>query len=699
MKMLSTMNEKMKKRKLAKEIKKKQVLQGDDLNEDITEEELDESILNKPDMWDVIAPDGIKINAEDYGVIKQSLGTKTYVRPFYIPRDGYPRKMQTNWLYSITSSGEADVQVDVHKLGKNDAIKLLQRQTTMLKSNITFQRKRGNIDQIHDLETKIFDTEQLMSEIQFSENDLFNVSVTGLLYGQSEKELDSYSEMVEDEMSSQFFKIAPTWSRVKKGFRSAIPIGKNEIADSFRNIDRRALGTIAPFISGSGKYTGGVPLGINRITGQLEFINSFGNEEYRPQNYNMGITGIPGSGKSLAMKLKISREMSAGNVWAFSIDPEGENCTITKRLGGINLDISEEANICINPCALSATEIEFEEDDEELELLEEKDEKEIIKKGDKTFISFVPLREKTNELLDFFDIIVRGKNISGEGLDVFELNFLEEAINQVFANLGITSHPSSLYQDDVTEVDGKIIQSRVRKPEPTISDIYNYLVEKYSEEYKAERLIASIRPFLHDGSKPIFDGQTNFGKGMGQSLAHSRLVNFNIKELEEGHLRPIAFHVLLNYIWEYFVKNSENALKKKYVYVDEMWQFLDNPQTCSFLEKLARRSRKRNAGLCWATQDFVRILENTQARGILSSTFTILYMQQNKIDLKRVKDSFDLSDGEIDILFGNPDKGEGILRTGKSSIWLQTNPSDDELTFIESNQAVLDEMLKRKKLG
>ncbi|PMC36410.1 hypothetical protein CJ195_15550 [Bacillus sp. UMB0899] len=697
---MSMMNQKMKKRKLAKEIKKKQANQENgELLEDLPEEELDETVLNKPNMWDVIAPDGVKISAEDFGIIKQSLGTKTYFRPFYFPRDGYPRKMQTNWLYSITSSGESDVQVDVHKLGKNDAIKLLQRQTTMLKSNLTFQRKRGNIDQIHDLETKIADTEILMSEIQFSENDLFNVSVTGLLYGQSEKELDSYSEMVEDEMSSQFFKIAPTWSRVKKGFKTAIPIGKNELPDTFRNIDRRALSTFSPFISGSGKYTGGVPLGINKITGQLEFINSFGNAEYRPQNYNMGITGIPGSGKSLAMKLKIGREMSAGNVWAFCIDPEGENKTITKRLGGINLDISEEAEICINPCALSATEIEWEDDDEELELLEEQDEKEIINKDGKTFISFVPLREKTNELLDFFDIIVRGKNIQGEGLNVFELNYLEEAITGVFSKLGITSHPSSLYQDDVTEIDGRIIQSKVRKLEPTISDIYKFLIEKYSEEHKAERLIASIRPFLKDGSKPIFDGQTNFGRGMAQSLSQSRLVNFNIKELEEGHLRPIAFHVLLNYIWEYFVKNSENALKKKYVYVDEMWQFIDNPQTCSFLEKLARRARKRNAGLCWATQDFVRILENTQARGILSSTFTILFMQQNKIDLKRVKESFDLSDGELDILFGNPDKGEGILRTGKSSIWLQTNPSEDDLTFIESNQAVLDEMLKRKKLG
>jgi len=203
---------------------------------------------------------------------------------------------------------------------------------------------------------------------------------------------------------------------------------------------------------------------------------------------------------------------------------------------------------------------------------------------------------------------------------------------------------------------------------------------------------------LKDGSKPIFDGQTFLGKGVTQNLQTARLVNFNISQLEEGFLRPIAFHVILNYLWEYFAKSSENATKKKLIVCDELWQFVDNDQTVSFFEKVARRIRKRNGGLLYASQDFVRILENPKSRGILTSTFSYLFLQQNKIDLKKIRENFDLTDGEIDILFGNPHKGEGIYRVGKSSVWLQTDPSDDELTFIESNAAVLEELLKRKRL-
>jgi Helicase HerA, central domain len=692
-------------RKTKKETKKPEKKLNQQPQEEVLEEEKqqddvpDYQLDTKGNFWDIIAPEGIVIKAEDYGIIKQSLGTETYFRPIFIPRDGYPRKMQTNWLYEITSSGECDVLIDIHKVGKTQAVRSLQKQETMLRSNLSWQTKRGNIDQINDLETKIQDTEILMDEIQFSENDMYNVSTFIMLYADSKKELDRYSEFIEDSMAGSFFKLVTAWSRIKRGFLSVLPLGKNHLQDTLRNMDRRALSTFSPFISGSAKYTGGVPFGINKITGQKEFINSFGNDEYRPDNYNMGIFGISGSGKSLAMKLKIAREMAGANIYAGIIDPEGEFVKLTNRLGGINLDIHEESGLVINPCAINFSDVPLDDkDDEELAALEEDDDKEIIEKDGKKYLRFVPVREKINEILDFFDIIVRGKGSEEAGLDVFERNYLEDCIQEVFNDLGITTHPDSLFESEVKEVDGQIIQSSVRKPEPELLQIYNKLVEKYGNDVKAERIIAAIKPFLRTGSKPIFDGQTYLGRGVTQSMENSRLINFNISQLEEGFLRPIAFHVILNFLWEYFAKNINNADKKKFIYADELWQFVDNDQTVSFFEKVARRIRKRNGGLVYASQDFVRLLENPKSRGILTNTFTILFLRQNKIDLKKIRENFNLTDGEIDILFGNPDKGEGILRQGESSIWLQTDPSEEELIFLESNQAVLNEMLKRRKI-
>lgn len=696
--------------KLLNKLKKQSVKEVEETNdEQVIKSETNESSSEiptqldmKPTFWDAISPDGLKIpeDADDYGIIKQSLGTKTYFRPFYIPRDGYPRQMQTNWINNILSSGEVDIYIDIHKMSKTDAIKTLQRQLTMLYSNLSFQTKRGNIDQIQDLRTKINDTESLMAEIQFSENDHYHVSTLGVLYGESEKELDKYSEFIEDEMKGLFFKVSALWNRVASGFRSVLPLGDNEIKDSYRNIDRRALSTFSPFISGSGYFNGGIPIGNNLITGEKEFYNAFGTEERTPNNYNMAIFGESGSGKSLAVKLFLARETSCMAVYSRLIDIEGEFVTITKRLGGINLNISEESDIKINPLAINVTYIPIEDaDEDELESVEQDKDKLIVERNGRQVIAFVPVREKLNEALDFFDIIIRGKDAENEGLNVFERNFLEEALQYVYKEqYKITTHPDSLYENQAKEVDGKIIQSRARKPEPTITDVYNYLTKKYSKEYNAQRLIAAIRPFLRDGSKPIFDGQTYLGKNVDADLETARLVNFNISKMEEGFLRPIAYHVILNYIWEYFVKNVDLAVKRKIVLCDEAWTLLDNDQTVSFLEKMARRSRKRNAGLRVASQDFVRFVNNEKARGILQNTYSFFFMRQNKVDRQHIRENFDLSEGELEILFGNPDRGEGILRVGKSSVWLRTDPSEEELIFVESNSAVLEQLRQQRQL-
>ena len=118
------------------------------------QEEVPPQLENQTTVFDVIAPEGMKIDSEDYGVIKQSLGSNTFFRPFYIPRDGYPRMMQTNWLNMLTSAGEVDVMIDIHKEPKAKAMRSLDMQLTMLRSNLSFQRTRGNIDQEKDLDAK-----------------------------------------------------------------------------------------------------------------------------------------------------------------------------------------------------------------------------------------------------------------------------------------------------------------------------------------------------------------------------------------------------------------------------------------------------------------------------------------------------------------------------------------------------------------
>ena len=53
-----------------------------------------------------------------------------------------------------------------------------------------------------------------------------------------------------------------------------------------------------------------------------------------------------------------------------------------------------------------------------------------------------------------------------------------------------------------------------------------------------------------------------------------------------------------------------------------------------------------------------------------------------------MKQTMDLPDGAMDILCGNPDKGEGILRVEGESVLIRSNPTDADWKFVESNRAV-----------
>jgi len=56
------------------------------------------------------------------------------------------------------------------------------------------------------------------------------------------------------------------------------------------------------------------------------------------------------------------------------------------------------------------------------------------------------------------------------------------------------------------------------------------------------------------------------------------MVVFNVRDLEE-QLRPIAMHMLLNFIWN----EVRSELKKRCLVVDEAWKIMQYEQSAKFL--------------------------------------------------------------------------------------------------------------------
>ena len=193
----------------------------------------------------------------------------------------------------------------------------------------------------------------------------------------------------------------------------------------------------------------------------------------------------------------------------------------------------------------------------------------------------------------------------------------------------------------------------------------------------------------YNGQMAYFDGQSTF-----ELLDGAPFINLDISQLEERFARPLAQQILLSWIWEKFVKkNSEDRKKatQKRVLVDEAWMLLPYPEAVDFLNKMARRARKRNVSLAIVSQRFQDFYEKPEAQAVLTSSDTKLFLAQDKSEIQYLKEVFKLSEGEANFLI-TCQKGEGLLKVGADSAILKIMPTRKEFEFVETN---LNQIAKR----
>ena len=231
---------------------------------------------------------------------------------------------------------------------------------------------------------------------------------------------------------------------------------------------------------------------------------------------------------------------------------------------------------------------------------------------------------------------------------------------------------------------------RTKKEMPTIGSWYKRILTKaeqnknpdYSFHYSY--LIKVMKQFIreYDGQMAYFDGQSTF-----DLLEGTLFINLDISQLEEKFARPLAQQILLEWIWEKYVKkNSEDKGKaaKKRVLIDEAWMLLPFPEAVDFLNTMARRARKRNVSLAIISQRFQDFYEKPEAQAVLTSSDTKLFLAQDKSEIQYLKEVFKLSGGEANFLITCA-KGEGLLKVGADSAIIQIRPTKKEFEFVETN--------------
>ncbi len=359
---------------------------------------------------------------------------------------------------------------------------------------------------------------------------------------------------------------------------------------------------------------------ISHPNGILYGINTLNNslvivDRFSFENANSVVFGKSGSGKSFLIKLEVLRQMMF-DAEVMIIDPEDEYRVLCESLGGEYVSFSKDSEIKINPFALLA------DDQSEAQL--------------------------GTKILSIHGLL---KTMMGE-MSATQEAILDRSIVLSYKQKGITQDPAT-YKNEP----------------PILEDLYKTLLNM--EEAEAKDLAFRLEKYVKGGFSGLFNHQTNYD-------VKNQLTVFSLRQLEDV-LRPIAMHVILDFIWT----KVKTKMKKRLLIVDEAWYMMRYPDSAAFLQGIAKRCRKYYLGLTTLTQDIEDFLSSDYGKAILSSSSIQILLKQGSSEVEALAKTLNLSEGEKQYLL-TAQVGEGLLFAGQNHVTAQFVASQFEYDLVTS---------------
>lgn len=625
-------------------------------------EKQERNLFQEQTIKEIIAPTGIDTSKLDNLEIISA--RNKLAKTFYV--SNLPRMATFPLLFrDLYNFGDANISLYIKPIREERSQIELNKTINELETEKIIAQDRGNINRESNLSQKKAETEQLRDEIAAGFNKLYEASIIVTLFAYTKEQLDNLSKMLSSEMAKNLINIRSAWGMQEDAFKANLPFAENKLEKKAHTFDKRSMSTAFPFINAEIGHSTGIPLGYNKQTGTPILYDNFSSEL---TNYNMVIFAKSGSGKSVTMKVLISRSAVLMGIESLALDAEGEYILLAEALGGVNITISPNSNTIINLF--------------DIEVEQVKDE---ITGKERTVLN---IENKIEDVTQALLTMARGSTKSQE-VNELTKQIIAETVAEEYRRLEITNNPMSLYRrgENAILTDTK---NATKKEMPTIGSWYKMLLRKAKEntnpdyQYHYSYLLKVMKQYIreYDGQMAYFDGQSTF-----ELSSDIPFINLDISQLEERFARPLAQQILLSWIWEKYVKkNSEDKSKskKKRVLVDEAWMLLPYPEAVDFLNTMARRARKRNVSLAVISQRFQDFYEKPEAQAVLTSSDTKLFLAQDKSEVKLLQEVFHLSEGEVAYLV-NCTKGEGLFKVGQDSAILQIVPTKKEFEFVETN--------------
>ena len=405
--------------------------------------------------------------------------------------------------------------------------------------------------------------------------------------------------------------------------------------------------------------SGGYWLGRTSRTNRVVILNQWIRSNDRV-NSNWFISGLPGSGKSTAIKKIQTCEYSFGTK-IITLDPEEEYVDLAAHpdINGDVIDCAGGSTGRINPLQVKYSPRITEDDLNDGENLND-----YMVYDEEMGISDLALH--IQNLRVFFKLY-----FGAESFDAGIKTALEECIIEVYRDFHITwdTEIAFLQPEDY----------------PVIRDLYNKVEEKSKKpdlsQYKQsvyDRLKDLLYSIAYGADQFIWNGPTTINP-------QSDFIVLNCSKLLEldENVKRAQFFNLTSWAWH---EMSKDRSQKVIFGIDEGYLFVDPdyPDLMKFVRNVSKRDRKYEAGLMFITHSAVDVLDPAVKRfgqAIIDNSCYRFIMGTDGKNLQETVDLFNLTEGEQTIL-ASKSRGVGILFAGSVRLDMRREVSNEMLEMF-----------------
>ena len=608
--------------------------------------DLNEHILN------IITPSGI-----DYDSTHANIG-ENVGKIYCISR--YPAEnIKYGWLAALCQLEGTITSIEFRRTDADNLIDVYNKKIAQLKGDRTTAKVESDKQLI---DKAIKDLEGLIQKIAVQKEPVGYVNIMLYIRHTDGRMLEDRIKRVSGAVAVAQCKLLNLKYKQLQAMKCMAPYGipSQQVA---RMVERNM--PISTFLGGFPMANAGINdpgrywLGRTSRTNRVVILNQWIRSNDRV-NSNWFISGLPGSGKSTAIKKIQTCEYSFGTK-IITLDPEEEYVDLAAHpdINGDVIDCAGGSTGRINPLQVRYSPRITEDDLNDGENLND-----YMVYGEEMGISDLALH--IQNLRVFFKLY-----FGAESFDAGIKTALEECIIEVYRDFHITwdTEIAFLQPEDY----------------PVIRDLYDKVEEKSKKpdlsQYKQsvyDRLKDLLYSIAYGADQFIWNGPTTINP-------QSDFIVLNCSKLLEldENVKRAQFFNLTSWAWH---EMSKDRSQKVIFGIDEGYLFVDPdyPDLMKFVRNVSKRDRKYEAGLMFITHSAVDVLDPAVKRfgqAIIDNSCYRFIMGTDGKNLQETVDLFNLTEGEQTIL-ASKSRGVGILFAGSVRLDMRLEVSNEMLEMF-----------------